>query len=150
ACAVAQCLGEVAPEPRRAQALVEKHDRGGTGAGPGNAAVFEAETGDAGGFHHRGRQFPRVLCTAQLIACQSRRQGVTGNTPLPRAVDSRRMFSPLTNLAGRLRRADGRVVSDLARALERLRRRRPRGQGGAAELGDPGRGLRVLSWNVLR
>ncbi|MFO0294173.1 MAG: endonuclease/exonuclease/phosphatase family protein [Rhodospirillales bacterium] len=60
------------------------------------------------------------------------------------------MFSPLTNLAGRLRRADGRVVSDLARALERLRRRRPRGQGGAAELGDPGRGLRVLSWNVLR
>jgi endonuclease/exonuclease/phosphatase (EEP) superfamily protein YafD len=62
------------------------------------------------------------------------------------------MLSPLTSLADRLRRADRRVAADLARALDSLPRLRRRAAvvPGPVALGDPARGLRVLSWNLLR
>ena len=63
------------------------------------------------------------------------------------------MFAPLTSLADRIRRPDGRIAADLARALERLPRlRRGLARDGAAPatLAGGGRALRVLSWNLLR
>jgi endonuclease/exonuclease/phosphatase (EEP) superfamily protein YafD len=63
------------------------------------------------------------------------------------------MFTPLTSLADRIRRADGGVASDLARAignLPRLRRGPSRAAPGPARLADAETGLRVLSWNLLR